>query len=340
MAKYQKGQTNNKDNAFIKVLKAIFVKDIIAKLICFGIAMAFWVIAVGLGVSSPGLSHKVPFFEGFADNLTAEFSTPLRIVVSIIDFIGIFLVIYFTSAMLRKNKNTAIIKFLAILTATLMLLTSSLLSFPLFGGIFGSGLMVIVVLIIVLFPHELRRTILRMASKTEGGREVKAYDCTEDDLRASANDLVKAILNMSKNNIGALIILTNQSVPAHILESGTELGAKISQQLIECLFNTNANLHDGAVFIRGNRVLSAGCFLPLSQSQTLSRELGTRHRAALGVTEQYDVVTIVVSEETGVISVAKEGKLDRYYDAIMLNDVIEEVYGLKATGRRKRRRSR
>ena len=192
-------------------------------------------------------------------------------------------------------------------------------------------------------PQELRRTMWKLASKTGSETFNVEYDCTEEELREAVSEIVKAVLNMSKDNVGALIVITTQSVPQHILDSGTELGAKLSQPLIECLFNTGADLHDGAVFIHGDKILAAGCFLPLSQNQSLPKELGTRHRAALGVSEQYAVLTIVVSEETGVISVARDGKLDRYYDAVMLTDVIEQVYGLKATqtgGKKKRGRLR
>ena len=92
------------------------------------------------------------------------------------------------------------------------------------------------------------------------------------------------------------------------------------------------------MFIHGDKILAAGCFLPLSQNQSLPKELGTRHRAALGISEQYDVLTIVVSEETGIISIARDGKLDRYYDASMLTDVIEQAYGLKANNTRGKKR--
>ena len=151
-----------------------------------------------------------------------------------------------------------------------------------------------------------------------------------DENRETVSEIVKAVLSMSKDNVGALIVITTQSVPQHILETGTELGAKVSQPLLECVFNTGADLHDGAVFIHGDKILAAGCFLPLSQNQSLPKELGTRHRAALGLSEQYNVLTIVVSEETGVISVACDGRLERYYDAEMLTDIIEQTYGLKA----------
>jgi diadenylate cyclase len=145
---------------------------------------------------------------------------------------------------------------------------------------------------------------------------------------------------MSKKNTGALIIIAPENIPEQIVESGTHLDAVLSNQLIECIFNNKAPLHDGAVFIRGNKILAAGCFLPLTQNTELDKELGTRHRAAIGETEQYNNhLAIIVSEETGVISVAKAGEILRYYDSVMLTDVLEQTYGLKAgISRNKKRR--
>ena len=134
-----------------------------------------------------------------------------------------------------------------------------------------------------------------------------------------------------KKNVGALIVVAPSNVPANIIRSGTELDSKLSTHLLECIFNTKAPLHDGATFVRGNTVIAAGCFLPLTQSLEVDKELGTRHRAAIGITETNNVMAIIVSEETGVISVAIDGILTRYYDSDMLRTKLEEVYGLKAT---------
>ena len=117
-------------------------------------------------------------------------------------------------------------------------------------------------------------------------------------------------------------------MPSHILDSGTELDALVSSRLLESLFNTKAPLHDGAVVVKGNRTLSAGCFLALTQDTTVSKELGTRHRAAIGITEESDVLAIVVSEETGVISIASHGKIKRYMTPDKLYEQIEIAYGI------------
>jgi diadenylate cyclase len=106
------------------------------------------------------------------------------------------------------------------------------------------------------------------------------------------------------------------------------------------LFSTKAPLHDGAVYIRGNKILAAGCFLPLTQQENLDKELGTRHRAAIGITEQSDHIAIIVSEETGIISVARGGEIFRYFDSQMLTDILEQAYGLKAMSKSPKNRRR
>ena len=167
-----------------------------------------------------------------------------------------------------------------------------------------------------------------------------AYDVSDEQLHAAINDIVRAAQNMSKKNVGALIVISTQNMPEHIIDSGTKLDAVLSCALLESIFNTKAPLHDGAVFVRGNRIVAAGCFLPLSQSNSIDKELGTRHRAGIGVSENYNVLTIIVSEETGVISIAQGGELTRYFDSQMLTDKLEQTYGLQATPESTRRRKR
>ncbi len=329
------------ENAFVRVMKAIFVRDIVLKLVALGITAVLWCVSVGLGVAhSSEAFDAIDFFPKFGQNIVAEFASVGRIIVSVIDIALLFAVVYTVLVLLRKNNSSPLAKFLVLLVITVLVLASPLIGFPVMGSVFGYGFLLIIIAVLAMFPQELRRALIKVASRSENVSFQTDYDSTEEELREAVDDIVKAVLNMSKDNCGALILLTTQTLPKHILESGTALGARLSQPLIECLFNTNADLHDGAVFIRGNKILAAGCFLPLSQNQSLPKELGTRHRAALGVTEQYDVLAIVVSEETGIISVAKDGKLDRYYDAVMLADVIEQVFGLKAAKDTKKKRGR
>ena len=142
---------------------------------------------------------------------------------------------------------------------------------------------------------------------------------------------------MWKDNIGALIILANDNLPAQVLESGVILDADISAQLIEGIFFPKAPLHDGAMVINNYKIQAAGCFLPLTQNVNIPKELGTRHRAGIGVTETSNVTALIVSEETGVITIAQRGKISRYADYDALRHALNEYYwkDLSADGRRK-----
>ena len=247
------------------------------------------------------------------------------------DFVLTALLLYAIFAFLKKNNASRLILYVSIIAVAAVVLSSDTLGLPVIGRIMGSALIIVCLVVAVMFPQELRRGLWKISSH----RDMKAtftthYDCSDEELHTAIDCIVRAAQNMAKKNVGALIVIAPTSVPNHILESGTALDSKLSSQLLECLFNTKAPLHDGAVFIRGNRIMAAGCFLPLTQSTSLDKELGTRHRAGIGITENLDVLTIIVSEETGVISVAQGGELQRYYDAAMLTDTLEQVYGLKA----------
>ncbi|HEY8443957.1 MAG TPA: diadenylate cyclase [Clostridia bacterium] len=198
-----------------------------------------------------------------------------------------------------------------------------------------------IVVFVLAFMPEIRRSLIRLitARKMVSHFTVDA-EISDEELYNAINEIIKAAQALSKSNTGALIVLVANAVPAHIVESGVKLNSAISAALLESIFNVKSPLHDGAVIIKGNKLVAAGCFLPLSQDTNLPKELGTRHRAAIGITENYDVLTIIVSEETGVISVAKNGALSRYYDSDMLNQTLTEFYRLSVpkTETKKRRR--
>ena len=131
---------------------------------------------------------------------------------------------------------------------------------------------------------------------------------------------------MSKKNTGAIIVLAAGEIPGQIIDSGIKLESDISSELIESVFFPNTPLHDGAMMISGTKILAAGCFLPLSHNDNIPKDLGTRHRAGIGITETIDVVSLIVSEETGVISIARAGKITRYADADMLRKTLNKYY--------------
>ncbi len=178
-------------------------------------------------------------------------------------------------------------------------------------------------------------------------RRDSASHNSDDELRDATAEILTACQDMAKQDIGAIIIIDSEGqIGDNILDTGTRLNATLSAPLFESIFNTKAPLHDGAVIVRGNQIIAAGCFLTLTQ-RNVNKEMGTRHRAAIGITEETDVLSIVVSEETGIISVVKHGEIKRYMTMDKLKDEIEEAYGISAMaiamreaagGKRKKRR--
>ncbi len=273
----------------------------------------------------------------FFGNIEKKLQTPGGIAACVFDILLTAVLIYGIIVFLKKNNAVKLAAYLLPLTVIGVVLSSEELGLTVIGTVMSYSLVLAVVAIILLFPQEARRGLLKLASPKETHEAYTTeYDVTDDQLHSAIGDIVRAAQNMSKKNVGALIVVSTHGVPGHILDSGTTLDAVLSGALLESIFNTKAPLHDGAVFVRGNRIIAAGCFLPLSQSTTIDKELGTRHRAAIGVTENYNVLAVIVSEETGVISVAHRGEISRYYDSQMLTEKLEQAYGLKAVSTKKK----
>ncbi|MGI6150637.1 MAG: diadenylate cyclase CdaA [Christensenellales bacterium] len=177
--------------------------------------------------------------------------------------------------------------------------------------------------LVVLFQPELRRALEQIGRgkffKKHGSTQLRGIDMFIDEL-------VTAMRNLSGRRVGALILIEERTGLADIVATGTRLEAIVSAALIENVFEPNTPLHDGAMIIRGTNIVAAGCFLPLSDNNTISRQLGTRHRAALGISEVSDCHAFVVSEETGVISVAHDGKLTRYLDEEQIREILASIY--------------
>lgn len=183
------------------------------------------------------------------------------------------------------------------------------------------------VVLVIVFQPELRRMLeqlgrSKIARKLFGSR--KRQRNTQMELHVS--EIVKALNDMSRKKIGALIVIERSTKLGDVIESGTVVDAEISSQLIENIFEPNTPLHDGAMILRDERIAAAACILQLSDDYSISRELGTRHRAAIGITESTDAVSLIVSEETGIISMAREGKLTRYLDTKSLNILLTELF--------------
>ena len=180
-----------------------------------------------------------------------------------------------------------------------------------------------VIVLVVVFQPELRRALEQLGRSSliapNSNKETKSSD-------ECVAGLVQSMSNMSRKRIGALIVIERKTGLREFSDTGTRIDAEITAPLIENIFEPNTPLHDGATIIRNRRILASACILPLSDDPTISRELGTRHRAAIGISETTDAVALIVSEETGVISMAKAGKLTRYLDAKVLTQQLTELF--------------
>ena len=199
------------------------------------------------------------------------------------------------------------------------------------------------VVLVVLFQAEIRR-VLEEIGRTSLLARKRGLE-TDVQIDWIISELVQALLNMAKRRVGALLVIEQKTRLKEVCDTGTRVDACISQPLIENIFEPNTPLHDGAVILSGERVVAAGCMLTLTERAGISRELGTRHRAAIGISESTDAIVLIVSEETGIISVARGGKLTRHMDARALTLLLRGVYekpergGVLATIFSKRRRA-
>lgn len=173
--------------------------------------------------------------------------------------------------------------------------------------------------VIVLFQPELRRALEKL-----GRAKLVRFvgDMDKDEAKNMVVEIAKAIESMSQSKTGALMVIERETTLNDIVETGTVIDAAISAEMIGNIFYEGAPLHDGAMILRGDRLYAAGCVLPLTQNKKLSKELGTRHRAGIGVTETSDALVIIVSEETGVVSLAENGQLTRFIDIKRIEKIL------------------
>ncbi|MBR3692282.1 MAG: diadenylate cyclase CdaA [Clostridia bacterium] len=244
------------------------------------------------------------------------------------DVVDILIVAFIFYKLLSVFKNTSGIKILwGIILIMVVSQVSGWLKLYLLNSIFSGALQIGIIAVVIVFQPELRSMLERLGRR---GFNIRHYISRPDrdgtaDLLNTAVRISEACAKMSREKTGALIVIQMRTHLAEIANTGTAINADISAALLENIFFHNSPLHDGAVLIEGNKILAAGCVLPLSKNDMLSKELGTRHRAGIGITEQSDAVTVIVSEETGTISVAEGGMLKRHLNAETLTRIIEKA---------------
>ena len=241
----------------------------------------------------------------FLDNFIT--SLMLIRVTDIVDIAIIAYVVYKLFSILKNTRAEQVLK--GLIFVLIFASIADMLNLNTVSWVMNQFLTVSLVFIIVVFQPELRTGLERIGR----GRSILSADKNKRN-EDSINELVLAMSSLSRQKIGALVVLERQVGLSDIIESGTNLNADISSELLINIFIPNTPLHDGAVIIRENTIAAAACYLPLSTSNTIAKELGTRHRAAIGISERSDAVVIIVSEETGNISIAGNGVINRYFD--------------------------
>ncbi len=251
------------------------------------------------------------------------------------EWVFLFLLIYFVFRILKEHNARILIAIYTVVTIVVGIIFLFSRNFD--DNAYFIFLLLLSMFFLLLFSTEIKRTIWTGKGKRVGtdSRETTAKSAVSARAEEYIGAIIKAVQNLSKNNTGALIVLSNGNLPKEILDSGVLLGANISNQLIEGIFINKAPLHDGAMIIYGDKIQAAGCFLPLTQ-RDFPKDFGTRHRAGIGITEVADVSTIIVSEETGIVSVVKRGEITRYADSEVLKKFLREYYWKQFSGEGKK----
>ncbi|MBS6475325.1 MAG: diadenylate cyclase CdaA [Clostridiales bacterium] len=269
------------------------------------------------------------FFQNIWQSIVSLFTVQITIW-DILDIILVAVLLYMLLKITRQNRAYMVLKGLGILLAVAVV--TSWLRLSVISWLMSTLLQWGVLIVLVLFQPELRRALEQIGRGKLFDLSGKQKSDMEESNRI-IEEMLRMMQNLSKRKVGALIIIEQNSDLTDIIHTGTLLDASISSMLLENIFEPGTPLHDGAVIIKGTRIVSAGCFLPLSENNHVDRKLGTRHRAALGMSERSDAVSLIVSEETGVISYAQDGNLHRYVDSRSLRELLEKLYAPKPVKR-------
>jgi len=252
----------------------------------------------------------------------------LLLTVSFTDFIDVILVAILFKLLYSTIKNTRAMQLLKGMLA-LAILAPICKEFNLntMYWVLSKSITILLLAMPVIFQPELRSALEKLGKKIPGSEHFENSRQAEEFI----DEIVAAVADMAPNNVGALIIIQRETGLADIFDRGIKINGIVTRELIKNIFFKNAPLHDGAVIIRGNLVLAAGCYLPLSQRR-LSSDLGTRHRAAVGITEETDAIAIVVSEENGKISIVEDGRLLRGVSIAELRKFLTDSLIIKSRG--------
>jgi diadenylate cyclase len=243
-------------------------------------------------------------------------------ITDVVDILIVAFVVYKVLGFIKESRAGQLVKGLLILLAAFFV--SDLLQLYTLNWILKGTMTVGVIALIVVFQPELRRGLEYMG-RSKLIRPVFGK-VNKEKAKFIAVEVARSIENMSTARTGALIVVERETALTDIGETGTVIDANITSSLIETIFYEGSPLHDGALIIRGEKIYTAGCVLPLTENKALSKALGTRHRAGIGITENSDATVFIVSEETGIVSMAEDGKLDRFLDTKTVEKSLLNIY--------------
>lgn len=239
---------------------------------------------------------------------------------SVIDILIVAYLIYRAYKLIIETRAELLLR--GIVLILLLIPISYIFNLTMVYTIISKTITIGVLTLVIIFQPEIRRILEHLGRSAFSDRRVLR---DADILTKVVNEIVESVDNLSESKTGALIVIEQDTGLGDISETGTKIDAVVSTALLENIFVPNTPLHDGATIIRGDRISSSGCVLPLTTNKDISKSLGTRHRAALGLSEVSDALVLIVSEETGTISLALNGKLVRNYDKERLQKIIVKI---------------
>lgn len=261
-------------------------------------------------------------------------SIPKMNLTDVLDILIVSIIIYQIIRWIKTTRAWVLLKGIILLLC--VALAAFLLQLHTITWILTNTMGVGITAVLIVFQPELRSALEQLGRKNwvSGIFSTDTNRVEEEYTARTLQEISRAAIEMGKVKTGALMVLEREVMLGEYERTGIPIDGKVSSQLLINIFEHNTPLHDGAVIIRNNRVVSATCYLPLSDSVEIGKELGTRHRAAVGISEVSDSITVIVSEETGAISIAKEGKISRNLDPQMLRDELSLLREENSTGKK------
>lgn len=253
--------------------------------------------------------------------VTNDFFINIRIR-DIIDILIVAVVLYKLFTLIKETRAEQLIKGIGILLVLTKL--SEWAELYTINWILANAMTVGTLAILIVFQPELRRGLEYIGRSRFLSKSL--IEIRGENISKVVEEIVEATASLSRQKIGALMVLERQTGLNEVVETGTKIGGLVTSDLLINIFIPNTPLHDGAVIIKDDLIKAAACFLPLTDSSNVSKELGTRHRAAIGISERSDSLSIIVSEETGAISIAENGTISRYLDSKTLKQILLDMY--------------